>query len=165
MHKYFSATFLPWPRSEGSAMTIRHPFCHGHDPKDRPWPSGTLFAMAKIRSIGHDHQTPFFLLLLLEFKWWHKAKASCQMINILETPKSFTDSEPLMKWLREGVKKHSIDSVIMIIPRRTLPPSFWRTVIALGYFLCDVFWLIWWFRCILKQILGMFETNFGYERL
>ena len=43
--------------------------------------------------------------------------------------------------LREGVKK-TIDTVIMIIPRRTPLPSFFRTVIALGYFFCYVFQLI-----------------------
>ena len=54
----------------------------------------------------------------------------------------------------------------MIVPRRTpLPPSFLRTVIALGYFFSNVFWIIGWFRFVLKNILGIFETNFGYERL
>ena len=52
--------FLPLPRSEGSAMTIRHPFCHGQDPKDRSWPSGTLFAVAMIRRIYHDHHNLYF---------------------------------------------------------------------------------------------------------
>ena len=64
--------------------------------------------------------------------------------------------------IREGVKKKPIESVIMIIPRRTPPPSFLKTVIALRFFfLPDVFWLIGWFRYVLKHILGMFETNFG----
>ena len=35
--------------------------------------------------------------------------------------------------LGKASKKQNIESVIMIIPRRT-PPSFLRTVIALGYF-------------------------------
>ena len=34
---------------------------------------------------------------------------------------------------KERLKKKNIESVIMIIPRRTPPPSFLRTVIALGY--------------------------------
>ena len=42
------------------------------------------------------------------------------------------------KELWEGLKK-TIESVIMIIPRRTPPPSFLRTVIALGFFFRDVF--------------------------
>ena len=65
------APFLPWPRSEGSAMTIRHPFCHGPDPQDRPWPSVTLF------------------LVLLGFQAWHEAKTSCHTNNIPLTPQYF----------------------------------------------------------------------------
>ena len=43
----------------------------------------TVFAMAKIRRIGHDHQAPFLLFFfLLDFKRSHKAKTSCHMINI-----------------------------------------------------------------------------------
>ena len=41
------------------------------------------------------------------------------------------------------------------------PPSFFRTVIVLGYFFCDLFWLIGWFRYVLKHILGIFEINFS----
>ena len=36
-------------------------------------------------------------------------------------------------WTREGVKK-PIESMIIIIPRWTPPPSFLRTVIVLGFF-------------------------------
>ena len=47
------------------------------------------------------------------------------------------------KMLGKGLKK-AIDSLIMIIPCRTLPPSFLRAVIALGFFSCAV----------LKKIFG-----------
>ena len=41
--------------------------------------------------------------------------------------------------VREGLKK-SIESVIMIIPRRTPPPPLvLKTVIALRFFFCEVF--------------------------
>ena len=56
--------------------------------------------------------------------------------------------------LREG-KKKPIESVIMIIPRRTPPPSFLRTVIALGYFFLRRFLINWVIQVCL-------ETHFGY---
>ena len=40
------------------------------------------------------------------------------------------------------------------------PPLFWKLWLLLGFFL-RLFWLIWWFRYVLKHILGIFETNFG----
>ena len=82
------APFLPWPWSEGSAMTIRQPFCHGQDPKDWPWPSGTLY----------------LVLVVIGFQAWHQAKTSWHLTNILWTPQIFKDSEPPIKWLigREG---------------------------------------------------------------
>ena len=54
--------FVPWPRSQGSTMTLRHPFCHGHDPKDLPWTSGTLLACCSScsccwKSSGDTRQT------------------------------------------------------------------------------------------------------------
>ena len=54
----------------------------------------------------------------------------------------------------------NIESVIMIIPRCT-PPFFWRTVIALGYFFA-LFFNNWVIRYVMKLILVMFQTNFGY---
>ena len=39
--------FLLWPRSKKSSMTISHPFCHGQDPKNWPWPSATLFPVGE----------------------------------------------------------------------------------------------------------------------
>ena len=48
----------------------------------------------------------------------------------------------------------------MIIPRRT--PSFLETVIALGYFFLRGFLINWVIRYVLKQVLVVFETNFGY---
>ena len=44
-----------------------------------------------------------------------------------------------MNMSKERLNKKTIESVIMIIPRRTPTPSFLRTVIALGYFFCIVF--------------------------
>ena len=59
------------------------------------------------------------------------------------------------------LKKNTSESVIRIIPCRTPPPPlFWELWSALGFFFCDVFWIIGWFRYVLKYILGMFETNF-----
>ena len=55
---------------------------------------------------------------------------------------------------REGVKK-KIESVIMIIPCRTTPPSFLRTVIGLGFFFRDVFFINPVSQVCLK-------THFGY---
>ena len=60
----------PWPAfkwglswiSWRTNRTIWQYFCYGQDPKNRPWPSVTLFAMAKIQRIDHDRQPPFFLL-------------------------------------------------------------------------------------------------------
>ena len=62
----------------------------------------------------------------------------------------------------EGVKK-AIESVIMIIPRRIPPPSFLKTVIALGFFFLHIFFFINWVtRYVLKQILVLFKASFGY---
>ena len=57
---------------------------------------------------------------------------------------------------REGLKK-TIESVIMIIPRRTPPPSFLRTEIALGFF----FW--GWGRFLINWVIQVcIETHFRY---
>ena len=69
-----------------------------------------LFAMAKIRRIGHDHQIPcfFFFLLLLFFsalQAWHEAKTSCHMHNTTRTPNIFTYSGPKIKLQLEGLIK------------------------------------------------------------
>ena len=59
--------------------------------------------------------------------------------NLYQTKKNlFKLEEKSNKGLREAIK-NNIENVIMIIPPRTPPPSFWTTVIALGQFLCACF--------------------------
>ena len=60
--------------------------------------------------------------------------------------------------LGKGYKK-TVVSVIMIIPCRSPSPSFFKTVIALGYFWGAVFYKV--IRYVLTLILVMFQTNFG----
>ena len=67
--------------------------------------------------------------------------------------------------LREGSKKNPLNLWSWSYLAGPPPPSFLKTVIALRFFFCDVFWLIGWFRYVLKHILGMFKTHFGYGRL
>ena len=71
--------FLPWPRSEGSAATITHPF-----------------------------RWLLFLLFLLRIKRWREVKTSYNMNNIPRTPKISTDSEPSIKWLLEGLMRGAL---------------------------------------------------------
>ena len=52
--------------------------------------------------------------------------------------------------VREGFKKKNVESVSMLIP----PPP--PTVSALGYFFCDVFWIIGVVWYAVKQILYHF---------
>jgi hypothetical protein len=59
-------------------------FCHGQDPKDRPWPSGTLLACSCSSCCWG-------------IKRWRKAKTSCHMHNTPRTPNIFTDSGPPIK--------------------------------------------------------------------
>ena len=74
-----------------------------------------------------------------------------------------TDSMVFFKAsLREGVKRKPFESVIMIIPRRTPPPLFFKTAIALGHIFLRCFLMNWIIGYVLKLILVMFETNFGY---
>ena len=64
--------------------------------------------------------------------------------------------------LREGVKKKTHWICDHDHTSMDPPPSFLRTVIALGYFFRVVFFINWVIRYFLKQILVMFVTNFGY---
>ena len=99
--------------------SIKNPssFCHGQDPKDRPWPSVTLF-LPWPRSEGSAMTIsyPLFLLLVvlilvvvLGFQAWHEAKTSCHMHNTPRTPNIFTFSGPPMKWPLEGMIKGAPD--------------------------------------------------------
>ena len=93
--------FLPWYYYSAIDTIIMHPARPKAGHRRRRWtarPGGghSIFAMAMIRRIGHDHQAPFFFW---DFKRWHEAKTSCHMIIIPRTPQIFTDSEPPIKWL------------------------------------------------------------------
>ena len=64
--------------------------------------------------------------------------------------------------IREGVTKQNIESVIMIIPRRT-PPLFFENCDCLTlFFFAHFFFINLVIRYGLTLILVMFETNFGY---
>ena len=66
----------------------------------------------------------------------------------------------ILAMTRKGGGKKNIESVIIIIPRRSHPPpSFFRTVIAFGYFLHS-FRINLVISYILKQILGMLWVKF-----
>ena len=71
---------------------------------------------------------------------------------------------PFSPLLREGSKKtHWICDHDHTLPDN--PPLFLKLWSPLGFFFCNVFWLIGWFRYVLKHILGMFETNFGFKKI
>ena len=88
-----------------------------------------------------------------QFMHYSEFDATCYMLTTIPT-------------LLGKASKKTIESVIMIIPHRTPPlPLFLKTVIALRFLFCDVFWFIGWFRYVLKHILSMFKTNIGSKRL
>ena len=68
----------------------------------------------------------------------------------------------LSSLLREGLKK-PIESVFKIIPCRTPPPLFFENCDRLRVFFSHCFFSNnWVIRYVLKLILVMFQTNFGY---
>ena len=69
-NRYFChTTIIKW--SQIFTRTIRNCFCHGPDPKDRPWPSDTLLACCSS---------------CWGIKRWREAKTSCHMHNTPRTP-------------------------------------------------------------------------------
>ena len=76
----------------------------------------------------------------LWYLWWGQVQGNCRYVFFVATQNNCSTS---FYWscLREGLKK-TIESVIMIIPCRTHPPtpSFLRTVIALGFFFAMFFY-------------------------
>ena len=65
---------------------------------DRPGVAGAVFAIAKIRRIGHDHQAPFRVLIVLGISSGDtRRKQTTTWPIYLRPPIFFTDSGPPIK--------------------------------------------------------------------